>query len=182
MRATMNNLRPNIVFQPNFLDSNNASNIFLHLLEAVVWNKKMASRYTASFGTAYEYSGMSYEEQQMPESIKQIAIDIAELIGYVPNNCLLNYYFDGNSKMGFHSDDISQLVKGTGVAIISLGEQRDMLFKHKNFADIIKAYPLKNGSLIYMDDKVQEEWLHSIPRSNTTLARISITFRKLKIV
>ena len=116
----MNNLKPNIVFQPHFLDSNSASKIFSHLLETVVWNKKMASRYTASFGIAYEYSGMSYDEQQMPESIRLIADDVAELVGFIPNNCLLNYYFDGKSKMGFHSDDLSQLVTGTGVAIVSL--------------------------------------------------------------
>ncbi|MFT5096791.1 MAG: alkylated DNA repair dioxygenase AlkB, partial [Psychrobacter okhotskensis] len=41
--------------------------------------------------------------------------------GYLPNNCLVNYYLDGSSKMGFHSDDTSQLADGTGVAILSLG-------------------------------------------------------------
>lgn len=178
----MTNLKPDIVFHPNFLNSNNASKIFSHLLETVVWDKTMASRYTASFGVAYEYSDMNYLEQKMLESIERMAFEVAKLIGFTPNNCLLNYYFDGKNKMGFHSDNTSQLVKGTGVAIISLGEKRNMLFKHKQFSDIKHSYLLENGALIYMSDEVQKEWLHSIPKSDTTLARISITFRKLKTV
>ena len=57
-----------------------------------------------------------------------------------------------------------------------------MFFKHKQLVGIKESYPLNNGSLIYMNEQVQEEWLHSIPASDTTLARISITFRKLKAV
>lgn len=175
----MNELTPNIVFNPDFLESNQAMDLFLTLKDTVLWNKQMKSRYTASYGVAYRYSAMNYKRLSMPEPIRQLASKIAKLIGYMPNNCLLNYYLDGASKMGFHSDDISQLAKGTGVAIISLGEVRNMLFKHKQLTNITASYELKNGCLMYMDDDVQNNWLHSIPKSETQLGRISITFRQL---
>ena len=65
------------------------------------------------------------------------------------------------------------------MAIISLGEVRNMLFKHKQITNIIASYELTNGCLVYMNDEVQNDWLHSIPKSETQLGRISITFRKL---
>lgn len=175
----MNELTPNLMFDPNFLEYNQAMDLFVKLKETVVWNEKMKSRYTASYGAAYHYSDMGYKLLSMPDSIKQLATTIAEIVGYMPNNCLLNYYLDGTSKIGFHSDDTSQLVKGTGVAIISLGEVRNMLFKHKQITNIIASYELTNGCLVYMNDEVQNDWLHSIPKSETQLGRISITFRKL---
>lgn len=175
----MKNLKPNILFQTDFLHPNQALELFLELKETVVWNKQMKSRYTASYGAAYHYSDISYERLPMPKPIKQLASEIAKIVGYMPNNCLLNYYLDGTSKMGFHSDDTSQLAKGTGVAIISLGEVRNMLFKHKQITNIITPYELTNGCLMHMNSDVQNDWLHSIPKSETQLGRISITFRKL---
>ncbi len=175
----MSDLLPNIMFQTDFLEPNQATSLFLSLKETVSWNKQMKSRYTASFGVTYQYSQMSYDKMLMPPSLQTLANRIADLIKFEPNNCLLNYYLDGNSKMGFHSDDVSQLDKGTGVAIISLGEAREMIFKHRELSTITASYELKNGCLMYMDNEVQRNWLHSIPKSDTHLGRISLTFRKL---
>lgn len=169
----------NVMFHPNLIETDFAFEVFSLLEETVRWNKQMASRYTESFGVPYYYSGMFYEEKPMPKIIEELTLVVAEKTGYMPNNCLLNYYLDGNSKMGFHSDDTSQLATGTGVAILSLGADRDMLFKHKRFEDIMKSLHLNNGSLLYMDDRIQEEWLHAIPKSNIQSGRISLTFRSL---
>ncbi|WP_413772496.1 hypothetical protein [Psychrobacter sp. Sarcosine-3u-12] len=54
-----------------------------------------------------------------------------------------------------------------------------MLFKHKYFENITESFHLTNGTLIYMNDSIQKEWLHSIPKSDTQSGRISLTFRKL---
>lgn len=175
----MNTPELDVIFYPNLINMDFASEIFLLLRETVIWNKQMASRYTESFGVPYHYSGMYYEEKQMPDIIQELTLAVAEKTGYRANNCLLNYYLDGDSKMGFHSDDLSQLVKGTGVAILSLGVAREILFKHKHAIDIIESICLSHGSLLYMNDKNQQEWLHSIPKSNSQAGRISLTFRQL---
>lgn len=175
----MNTPELDVIFYPNLIDMDFASEVFLLLKETVTWNKKMASRYTESFGVPYHYSAMCYEEKQMPDIIQELTLTVAERTGYKANNCLLNYYLDGDSKMGFHSDDLSQLANGTGVAILSLGVAREILFKHKHFTDIIESICLSHGSLLYMNDKTQQEWLHSIPKSNSQAGRISLTFRQL---
>ena len=38
---------------------------------------------------------------------------------------------------------------------------------------------MTHGSLLYMDDSVQDIWLHAILQGNTDKGRISLTFRQL---
>lgn len=160
----MTDLEPELVLQPQFLTSYEADDLFLLLRATTQWNQQMASRFTASFGVPYEYSGISYETLAMPDRVNDVAKKLAHKLGFLPNNCLLNYYLTSNSKMGYHSDDTQQLAKGTGVAIVSLGQSREMTFKHKTQPDITHRYMLTHGSLLYMDDKVQQDWLHAIPK------------------
>jgi len=48
---------------------------------------------------------------------------IREAIGFKLNNCLLNYYENGASRMGFHGDTIKMLEPDTGIAIVSVGDR-----------------------------------------------------------
>ena len=53
-------------------------------------------------------------------------------------------------------------------------------FKNKIDKDNIIDYDLGNGSLFYMNDAVQLDWLHSIPKSFVVTPRISLTFRDIR--
>lgn len=154
--------------------------LFCFLKEAVIWDERMSARKTASFGKAYNYSQMSYPYQEFLPELKVLINEIESKIGFEPNNCLINYYLDGRSKMGFHSDQTDILVEGTGVVIVSVGETRTLRFRNIEHPEIIKDFELPSGSLIYMTDEVQELWQHAIPKSNTQKGRMSLTFRKLK--
>jgi alkylated DNA repair dioxygenase AlkB len=101
------------------------------------------------------------------------------MLGFVPNNCLLNFYEDGNSSMGFHSDSSEELESGTGVAIVSLGSVRNLVFRSKVDKSVEYAYPLQPGSLVYMTKEVQDHWLHAIPKLVGAGPRISLTFRSI---
>jgi len=81
--------------------------------------------------------------------------------------------------MGFHSDSAEELAPGTGVAIVSLGSKREIVFRSK--ADRSREYRLllPSGSLLYMQPSSQEEWLHAIPKSESVGPRISLTFRMI---
>jgi alkylated DNA repair dioxygenase AlkB len=81
--------------------------------------------------------------------------------------------------MGFHSDTATGRTQNTGVAIISLGAAREMVFKNKRDRDKISARLLTPGSLIYLDDATQEEWLHALPKAELTGPRISLSFRSI---
>ena len=95
----------------------------------------------------------------------------------MPNNCLLNFYSDGDASMGFHWDSTGGFATGTGVAIVALGSVRDIVFRNK----IIRAQESNqapdNASLLYMSDDVQQAWLRAIPKAPGAGARISLTFR-----
>lgn len=171
----MNDL--NVVFIENFID--NAKELFELIETTTHWDTRLSARKTASFGIAYEYSNLSYEQTPMPDWALPLLDKIHAQFGFMPNNCLINYYQNGQNKMGFHSDDITQMHPNTGVAIISLGAEREIVYRQKDDKTNEHRYLLTQGSLLYMDNKVQQDWLHAILPDQTTTPRISLTFRKL---
>lgn len=156
------------------------ASLFDFLVANVSWDESMAARKTASFGKAYNYSQMHYPFQEFPPEIAAIIPKLEPIIGFEANNCLINYYLDGKSKMGFHSDQTDILEAGTGIAIISIGEARDLKFRNIQDPEALVVYTLEPGSLFYMTQEIQDKWQHAIPKSNTENGRISLTFRKLK--
>ncbi|MEL6929039.1 MAG: alpha-ketoglutarate-dependent dioxygenase AlkB [Cyanobacteria bacterium J06600_6] len=169
------NLEPQIKLVYNFVERPDL--LFERLKQCVVWDERLKSRKTASFGVAYNYSGMTYPQTEMLDELIFLCEKISQEIGFMPNNCLLNYYLDGNSKMGYHSDNSAELKPGTGVVIVSLGAECSIAYRHKLEPAIKYKYLLNNGSLLYMDNDIQESWLHTIPKQQAAAARISLTFR-----
>lgn len=170
-------IKPNLVIIEGVI--NNPQHLFENLLANVQWDERIKARKTASFGVPYDYSGMTYPQCEMLPILKSACDSIRQALGYEANNCLLNYYPDGNSSMGYHSDSSEELFEGTGVAIISVGAERQINYKNKADKSIIHRYSLKPGTLLYMDKQVQDDWLHAIPKQKDVGERISLTFRHI---
>jgi alkylated DNA repair dioxygenase AlkB len=166
-----------ITYIENFLTHPAA--LFTALQQDAHWDESMAARKTASYGVAYNYSQMSYPDRPMTAALAAIAGQITSTLGFTPNNCLINYYLDGKSKMGFHSDQTDILAENTGVAIVSIGETRTLRFRNIADKTVIHDFPLPAGSLIYMTQEVQDEWQHAVPATDTEEGRMSLTFRKI---
>jgi alkylated DNA repair dioxygenase AlkB len=164
-------LIPNFVINPDVL--------FHTILNSTLWDERMQTRKTASFGVAYNYAPMSYPFQEMLPDIAVLSEKIYAHTKFTPNNCLINLYSDGDSKMGYHSDQIDILVPNTGVAILSLGEVRTLRFRKISNKEEKTALDLPSGSLFYMSQAVQKIWQHAIPKKKTEKARMSLTFRKI---
>jgi len=167
-----------ITFIPTFVADPEA--LFISLRDNVLWDARMTARKTASFGVAYNYSQMSYPFQAFTPELQEIVTAISNTLGFTPNNCLINYYPDGKSKMGYHADQTDILTEGTGIAIVSVGETRTLRFKNIQDPAELVDFPLNAGSLIYMTQAVQDEWLHAIPAADTGHGRMSLTFRSIK--
>ena len=170
-------MKPDLKIIEEFVSE--ADLLFREILSTTIWDERMKSRKTASYGVSYDYSGISYPETRMPENLEKICFKIEKIIGFFPNNCLMNYYLDGNSKMGFHSDSSEELLPNSGVAIISLGSERDIAYRKIENKDVKVRYSLKPGSLLYMTDELQQEWQHAIPAHKGVGERISLTFRHI---
>jgi alkylated DNA repair dioxygenase AlkB len=168
------------IYIPNFIINNDF--LFSYLKKNIDWCEDIKSRKTASFGLPYNYSNTFYLESNIPDIFVDFFSDLKCEIGFTPNNVLLNFYSNGASKMGYHSDNIDILENKTGVAIISLGSERIIRFKNKLTNEIID-FILEPGSLFYMNQNTQKKYVHSILKSNNDVSeRISITLRKIKII
>lgn len=154
--------------------------VFQYLKNNVAWDERMAARRTASFGVAYNYSQMTYPFQPMPVELQELCKAVERVTGFEPNNCLINYYLDGSSKMGFHSDQTDILEENTGIGIISLGQARILRFRNIHEKAHIQDFLLQSGSLLYMTQQVQNEWEHAVPKSTVDAGRMSITLRRIK--
>lgn len=169
-----------ITFKKGFIE--NHSEIFVWLKENIIWDEKMKSRSTASFGKPYDYNQMVYEEKPIPNELMGIKDAVDKEVGYGSNNLLMNFYKTKDSSMGYHSDMTDILEEGTGIIIISFGDMRYLDFKSKNDKTDIKRFEINSGDFFYMNKEVQDFWLHSIPKmvDESGLGRISLTFRKIK--
>lgn len=171
---------PDITIIPGFVA--HPDELFTFLCSSVEWDERMRARRTASIGVAYNYSGMTYSETPMLEQLVPVCAKIERLFGFYPNNCLLNFYADGLSNMGAHSDSVAQLAPDTGVAVLSLGESRVIRFCRKTDirgGESCFDTPLLAGSLLFMSHAIQSDWLHSIPRQPGAGPRLSLSFRRV---
>jgi alkylated DNA repair dioxygenase AlkB len=174
----MSNDQPPIVFKEGFIADADA--LYETILTQTPWDGRMHARLTASYGVPYNYANMSYPAVPMPEYLQQVCAAIHQRIGFLPNNCLINNYVEGSSSMGFHADSITELVPGTGVAIISLGEMRTLTFRRTAQREIRWDCPLPHGSLCYMPPAMQLEWQHGVLKQAGAGQRVSLTFRALQ--
>lgn len=168
---------PNVLYVEDFLPQTDA--LYETLAHEVIWDTRMYVRKTATFGTAYNYSGMTYPSVPMHPLLIPIVNRLEERLSFRPNNCLANYYETGQNTMGFHVDSTEELVPGTGIAIVSLGAERTLTFRRMDDTTIRVPYSLRSGSLLYMPAEVQQEWKHGLLKQEGAEGRISLTFRQV---
>ena len=154
--------------------------LFESLREEVIWTQHMRSRRTASMGVPYNYAGASYPVSPWHPAVRALGERVAEVVGFAPTNCLLNFYPTGRHSVGWHSDDTDILAPGTGVAIVSLGETRTLKLRCVvDGAFHYEALPLPGGSLLTMSAAMQADWRHAIRREDTEAPRISLSYRHI---
>ena len=144
-------MEPELILEEEFVSR--SQELFDALANGTAWDERMRARKTASFGQSYNYSGIAYDAVPLPDLLLPLVEQLAVLLGFRPNNCLLNFYESGEATMGFHSDATDELAPGTGVAIVSLGAERAIAFQSKPDKQVERSYLLRSGSLLYMSRK-----------------------------
>ena len=154
------------------------------------------ARKTAFFGdegTSYTYAGVkrnanAWDKGTMGRALVQIrefldvALDDADKIDgvFAPSYALVNYYPDGGSALGAHSDDDRDLEPCASIVSVSFGATRDMVFIEKGDDKTRIVVPLVSGSVISMRPPLQRNWKHEIPkRARVKEGRFNVTFRTL---
>lgn len=148
-------------------------------LEQLAWDDRMRARKTASCGVAYNYSQMTYPDAPVPALLAPVIASVEAVVGHTITNCLANFYVDGTSTMGFHSDSGEAVVPGTTTSILSLGAPRTLSFRRKSDRSTEWPIDLSSGSLLVMQASVQDDWQHGLHATPEAGPRISLTFRHL---
>jgi nicotinamidase-related amidase/alkylated DNA repair dioxygenase AlkB len=106
-------------------------------------------------------------------------------VGHPLNHCLIQLYRDGRDWIGEHSDKTLDLVRGSSIVNVSLGEMRTMVLRPKRSTGEdarVQKVPLPHGSFLVMDAATNRSYYHAIkqqgegPRDGP---RISLTFRSI---
>jgi alkylated DNA repair dioxygenase AlkB len=87
-----------------------------------------------------------------------------------------NLYRDGGDSVAWHRDKIRREIREPIVPLVSLGEQRNLLFRPFG-GGRSRAFPLGHGDLLVTGGQTQRTWEHAVPKVSRAGARISIAFR-----
>ncbi|WP_299257199.1 alpha-ketoglutarate-dependent dioxygenase AlkB [uncultured Aquimarina sp.] len=176
-------------YYPAFFDKNKADHLFKILKESIEWQQDdikifgkvyKQPRLTALYANnknTYTYSNITMKPHKFTEELLIIKEKIENISSGIFTTCLLNLYRDGQDSNGWHADNEKELGTEPIIASVSFGEERWFHFKHKTKNQKQKIL-LQHGSLLIMQGKTQENWLHQVPKSKKVMKpRINLTFR-----
>lgn len=183
-----------ITFYPEFLSQKLSNQLYHSLLEEVDWTQNditlfgktyKVPRLEAWYGDqdkSYTYSGITMSPKPWLDSLLFIKYQIESEIPQQFNSVLINYYRNGNDRVGLHSDDEKELGPLPSIASISLGADRLFRLKHKKFKQngLSESLTLPEGSLLVMEGITQKHWKHEVPRTSKPIGgRINLTYRNI---
>lgn len=174
-----NELEKETLFLPGFIPA--PEELFASVRRDALWDTSMDAREMANFGVPWTSTHLVFPHIEMPDYLKEIcrriSLELGER-GFMPNNCLINFYKDGRSRMGFHSDNVNEMIEGTGVVIVSLGAVRELTFRRVDDRSRRFRFSLESGSLFFMTRELQHNWQHGVLSASRKIgARMSLTFR-----
>ncbi len=129
---------------------------------------------------SYRYSGVTFQPEPWHPLVWQLTLWVNQQLNRNFNCVLLNLYPQGQSHMGWHSDDEPELGVAPDIASLSLGQSRRFDLKHKTQEHQL-SISLESGDLLLMMAPCQQHWQHRIPKqSKADSARLNLTFRYIK--
>ena len=151
--------------------------------EAIIFDKKVITKrkvaWYASQPFAYTYSKITKSALPWTTELLNLKHKVEAISGEKFNSCLLNLYHTGDEGMSWHSDSEKQLKQQGAIASMSLGAERQFVFKHKTNQQT-HGLVLQHGSLLVMKGTTQTHWLHRLPPTRKVNSpRINLTFRTI---
>ena len=141
---------------------------------------KLGNRQAAWFGpTDYCYSSYTHpKNNKWPSILEQLRLQLCNDFNLDFTSCLVNFYPDGMSGVGWHSDDEKIIVPESPIASLSLGCSRQFQVRSIS-TGATYSYNLSDGMLMIMQGEFQKEFMHRVTVDSAIIhTRINITFRK----
>ena len=181
-----------LYYIPNYIPELEAQTIYRELYHQTPWRqdevtvfgkKYQQPRLTALFADVplpYSYAGLTLYPVPFLPILNTLRQQISRDTSITFNSCLLNLYRDGRDSNGWHADNEKELGMNPWIASLSFGEERSFRLKHRYDKSQKLKMDLIVGSLVLMGGKLQQYWLHQIPKTAKMVQpRINATFRFL---
>jgi alkylated DNA repair dioxygenase AlkB len=180
---------------PAWLSAPAADDLYQHLRAHTPWRAEslrlfgktqVLRRQVAWYGEGdYAYAGQCHRAVPMPSVIAALCQRLNQegqaWLAAPLNSVLLNFYPDGQSGMGWHSDDEKSLGEAPVIASLSLGAVRRFQFRHKQDRRTKYSLLLPAGSVLWMLPPLQRDFQHQLPKMAKAGARLNLTFRHIVI-
>ncbi len=181
-----------VYYSPAAVSRDKTNHYFKKLLQHISWKQDeviiygkylITQREIAWYGDeCYVYRYSNTTKYALPWTSELLALKalVEKETKTVFNSCLLNLYHNGDEGMGWHSDDEACLEKQGMIASLSLGAERNFVFKHKKTGVKVLVF-LEQGSVLRMQGSTQLHWLHALPKTTKiSEPRINLTFRNMR--
>ena len=173
-----------ITYEEKFLSDPDCA--FKELMEEVLWESRTPARsecWMNPLGTPYTYGQgegeRTYEAREVHPVVGGIFWRLFEEYDIKLDACFLNRYDDQRQALGWHADDSPEIDDTRAIAVVSLGAERDIMFRRKDKSELEKLR-LAHGSLLIMHPGMQRTHDHKIPKHDQPcIPRISLTYRGL---
>ena len=150
------------------------------VIHGIVTSPKRKTVQISESGILYRYNGSADRETYpFSSTLMKVKRRVEGISGETYNYALINYYGDGDATIGEHSDNEKNLVRGSGISSLSIGETRYFYFRHREDKDRKIGFDLENGDLLIMRGTTQKHWKHAVPKRANKKERINITFRNV---
>ncbi|ROP55172.1 alpha-ketoglutarate-dependent dioxygenase AlkB [Streptomyces sp. PanSC9] len=160
-----------------------ADALFEQLAAEVPWRAEQRKMYDNVVAVprllAHYRAGEPLPHPVLDEARTALSRHYAEELGEPFTTAGLCFYRDGRDSVAWHGDRIGRGAReDTMVAILSVGEPRDLLLRPAGGGGRTVRRPLGHGDLIVMGGSCQRTWEHCVPKTARAAGpRISVQFR-----
>ena len=138
---------------------------------------KWKSRYKKWESFDYDLILKSIQDK-VQNKINLLKLDMYGINNPIINSCLINKYRNSKDYISPHRDTNISFGEYPTIAGLSIGSEREIVFKRTDQKEKIFKFKLNSGSLFIMGGCSQKYYTHEIPPVNNKNVRYSLTFRE----
>ncbi|MGW6393919.1 alpha-ketoglutarate-dependent dioxygenase AlkB [Streptomyces sp. NPDC055103] len=160
-----------------------ADALFEELVTGVPWQAEEREMYDRVVAVprllAYYREGVPLPHPALLEAREILSGHYAPELGEPFVTAGLCLYRDGRDSVAWHGDRSGRsAARDTMVAILSLGDPRDLAFRPRGGGSVALRLPLGHGDLVVMGGSCQRTWDHAVPKTARAVGpRVSVQFR-----
>ncbi|MFI8961604.1 alpha-ketoglutarate-dependent dioxygenase AlkB [Streptomyces sp. NPDC053493] len=160
-----------------------ADALFEELAATVPWQAEERKMYDNVVAVprllAYYREGAPLPHPALTEARDALGAHYAAELGEPFATAGLCLYRDGRDSVAWHGDRTGRsATHDTMVAILALGDPRDLAFRPRGGGPVALRLPSGHGDLLVMGGSCQRTWEHAVPKTTRAVGpRISVQFR-----